>query len=58
VHDALPHIEAGRLVPKLLAESRIVGTLYYTWNTSMRGRAMQWFLEKLQDVAVRSRLLP
>jgi DNA-binding transcriptional LysR family regulator len=58
VHDALPHIEAGRLVPKLLAESRIVGTLYYTWNTSARGRAMQWFLERLQDASVRSRLLP
>ncbi len=45
VRDALPHIEAGRLVPKLLAESRVVGTLYYSWNTGARGKAMQWFLE-------------
>jgi DNA-binding transcriptional LysR family regulator len=58
VHDALPHIEAGRLVPKLLAESRVVGTLYYTWNTAARGKAMQWFLGQLQEPAVRTALLP
>lgn len=57
VRDAMPHIEAGRLVPKLLAESRAVGTLYYSWNTSNRGRAMQWFLERLRDAQVRRSLL-
>jgi DNA-binding transcriptional LysR family regulator len=57
VRDALPHIEAGRLVPKLLAESRAVGTLYYTWNTGVRGRAMTWFLERLAAPAVRRTLL-
>lgn len=57
VRDALPHIEAGRLVPKLLAESRAVGTMYYAWNTGVRGKAMQWFLERLADAEVRQALL-
>jgi len=57
VRDALPHIEAGRLVPKLLAESRAVGTLYYSWNTGVRGKAMQWFLARLDDPRQRHALL-
>ena len=57
VRDVLEHIEAGRLVPKLLAESRAVGTLHYAWSTSQRGKAMQWFLKRLQDPAVRRSLL-
>jgi DNA-binding transcriptional LysR family regulator len=57
VRDALPHIEAGRLVPKLLAESRAVGTLYYSWNTSVRGKALQWFLKRLHEPETRRALL-
>jgi DNA-binding transcriptional LysR family regulator len=57
VRDALPHIAAGRLVPKLLAESRAVGTMYYAWNTAVRGKAMHWFLARLQNDDVRAALL-
>ncbi len=57
VRDALPHIEAGRLVPRLLAESRAVGTMYYSWNTGGRGKAMRWFLERLARPEVRRTLL-
>ncbi len=57
LRDAIAHIEAGRLVPRLLAESRAVGTLHYAWNTSQRGKAMQWFLKRLQDPAVRRSLV-
>ncbi len=57
VRDALPHIDAGRLVPKLLAETRSVGTLYYSWNTSVRGKAMRWFLKQLENPTVRNALL-
>ena len=57
LRDALPHIEAGRLVPKLLAESRPVGLLYYAWNTSVRGKAMRWFLDQLDQPAIRATLL-
>ena len=57
LRDALPHIEAGRLMPKLLAESRAVGTMYYSWNTSVRGKAMRWFLDRLTDPGVRRGLI-
>lgn len=57
LRDALPHIDAGRLVPKLLTESRSVGTMYYAWNTGVRGKAMRWFLDRLADPVVRRRLI-
>ncbi len=55
---ALPYIETGRLVPRLLAESRISVQLYASWATGMRGKALQWFLERLADASVRRSLLP
>ncbi len=55
---ARPYIEGGQLVPKLLAETRMTGSLYYSWNTSVRGKAMQWFQSRLLDRAVRDSLLP
>ena len=55
---AIPHIKAGRLVPKLLAESRMTGTMYCSWNTSVKGKALQWFLERLADAKLRRALLP
>jgi DNA-binding transcriptional LysR family regulator len=58
VGHAREHIEAGRLVPKLLAESRTMGSLYYSWNTSVRGKAMQWFQHRLLDPKVRQSLVP
>ena len=55
---AMPHIEAGRLVPKLLAESRMTGTMYCSWNTGVKGKALQWFLERLANADLRRALLP
>lgn len=55
---AMPYIESGALVAKLLAQSRASGSLFYSWNTGVRGKAMQWFQTQLLDAAVRRRLLP
>ena len=55
---ARPYIDAGLLVPKLLAETRMTGSLYYSWNTAVRGKAMQWFQSRLLDRKVRESLLP
>ncbi|MEO8937492.1 MAG: LysR family transcriptional regulator [Burkholderiaceae bacterium] len=55
---ALPYIESGRLVPRLLAESRVTGSMYYAWNTAVRGKAMQWFRSRLEDPKLRRALLP
>ncbi len=58
VGHALPHLEAGRLVAKRLSESRLVGNLYYSWNSAGRGKALRWFLDRLEDLKVRQALLP
>ena len=57
LHLALPHIQAGRLVPKLLRESRVAATLHYAGCTSGRGKALLWFLKCLADADVRKALL-
>ncbi len=58
VGDALPYLESGQLVAKRLSESRLAGDLYYSWNSAGRGKAMKWFLERLQDPKLRQALLP
>lgn len=55
---ALPHIEAGRLIPKLLSESRVANTLHYSWRTSERGKALLWFTKRLAEPKLRKALLP
>jgi len=55
---AMPHIQTGRLVPKLLAESRVSGTMFCSWPTAMKGRALQWFVKRLGDATARRALLP
>lgn len=55
---AMPYIETGRLVPKLLVESRVGGMLHYAWCTRAKGKALGWFLKRLAEPAVRRMLLP
>ena len=55
---ARPHIEAGRLVAKSTAEPRFTGKLHYSWASSARGKALNWFLARLEDPALRQALLP
>jgi DNA-binding transcriptional LysR family regulator len=57
VHIARPFLDAGLLVPKLLAESRMSGTIYCSWTTASRGKALQWFVQRLDDPAVRQALV-
>lgn len=58
INLAMPHIAANRLVPKLSSEPRFEGSLFYSWNGSARGKAMRWFLERLESPAVRKSFLP
>jgi DNA-binding transcriptional LysR family regulator len=55
---ALPELEAGRLVVRLTEQPRIESPLYYAWNGAARGKALAWFLEALEDPAVRVSLMP
>lgn len=58
IGDALPYLESGQLVAKRLFESRMVGDLYYSWNSAGRGKALQWFLDRLLDPKTRRALMP
>jgi DNA-binding transcriptional LysR family regulator len=55
---AMPHIEAGRLVPKQLSETRIAGMLHFGWNSRSKGKALQWFVNRLSEPDVRRALVP
>lgn len=46
-----PEIAAGRLVLRQLAEPRTPMPLNVAWRTRHEGKALQWFLETLQDAA-------
>lgn len=46
---AQPHIEAGRLVVKRLAEARPPQRFHLAWRTADDGPALRWWVEKLLD---------
>ncbi len=48
-HLAAPEIAAGRLVARRVVESPADAQLLIAWRTSHRGKALHWFLEKLED---------
>ena len=54
---AEPEAKAGRLVIKRTEETRQAAPLYLAWRTAHRGKALQWFLKKLQEPGALQRLL-
>jgi len=44
-----PEVKAGRLVVKRTEEPRMEARLYLAWRTAHRGKALQWFLKRLQQ---------
>lgn len=54
---AAPEIAAGRLVAKRTAEAPPDLPLAIAWRSDHEGKALEWFLEKLQDGKLRARLL-
>ena len=57
---ARPHIEAGRLVEKAVAQPPRLGQLNYAWHDhsgSEPGRALQWWLQQLDHSTTRRALL-
>lgn len=49
--------EAGRLVVKRTEEPRQESPLHLAWRTAHRGKALQWFLKRLQQRGVLQELL-
>jgi DNA-binding transcriptional LysR family regulator len=54
---AAPEIAAGRLVAKRTVEAGPDLPLHIAWRSDHEGRALEWFLEKLEDEKLRARLL-
>ena len=57
---ARPHITAGRLVEKWMAQPRRVVRVSYAWRNSAGskpGRALQWWLKQLENSTTRTALL-
>jgi len=56
-HAAAPLIKAKRLVAKDVDEIKPAGNLYYAWRSREKGKALRWFLQRLEDQDVRASLL-
>ena len=54
---AEPEVAARRLVIKRTAEPRIEAQLYLAWRIAHRGKALQWFLKRLQQPNALAQLL-
>ena len=48
---------AGRLIVKIVEESRPAQQLSVAWRTTERGKALHWFVQRLNDEQVRAALL-
>ena len=57
LHLTRVDVQAGRLVIKQVVESRACTTFFVAWRTQHRGKALAWFVERLDDPALRESLL-
>lgn len=56
-HIAEPEIAAGRLVSRSVAEPKPATELFAAWHNKQMGKALEWFIERLEDPAVRAGFL-
>ncbi|MBE0622396.1 MAG: LysR family transcriptional regulator [Burkholderiales bacterium] len=56
-HAAAPLIKAERLLAKEVDEIKPAGNLYYAWRSREKGKALRWFLQRLEDQETRAALL-
>jgi DNA-binding transcriptional LysR family regulator len=54
---ARPYLKTGMLVAKDIEEPDAVARLAYAWQAAARGKALSWWLDKLNVERVRQRLL-
>jgi DNA-binding transcriptional LysR family regulator len=56
-HAAAPLVKAKHLLVKTVEEVTPVGNLYYAWRSQEKGKALRWFLKRLEQQEVRASLL-
>lgn len=54
---ALAYLQSGQLVEKTLLSPRQSGQTHLVWRHQHKGKALQWFLDKLSDTQLQQRLL-
>ncbi|AGH84681.1 MULTISPECIES: LysR substrate-binding domain-containing protein [Ralstonia solanacearum species complex] len=54
---AQPYLDSGVLVAKATVEDRRAGNFQIAWRTNMRGKALQWWVDKLEDPRLAQALL-
>ncbi|MCH8620930.1 LysR family transcriptional regulator [Undibacterium sp. TS12] len=54
---ALPHLRSGALIEKQTVASRPSGDNRVVWRSANKGKALHWFLQKLNDPVVQRMLL-
>ncbi|MGA3945146.1 LysR substrate-binding domain-containing protein [Ralstonia nicotianae] len=54
---AQPYLDSGVLVAKATVEDRRAGNFQIAWRTNMRGKALQWWVDKLEDSRLAQALL-
>jgi DNA-binding transcriptional LysR family regulator len=57
LHLTRGEVQAGRLVIKQVVEARTGIPLFLAWRTAHRGKALAWFIERLDEPARREGLL-
>lgn len=57
LHMTREDLAAGRLVVKQVVEPKPSQPLYLAWRTSHKGKALEWWVERLGDAAVQRGLL-
>lgn len=46
---AQPYLDSGVLIAKETTEDKRAGTFQVAWRNNMRGKALQWWVDKLED---------
>ncbi len=54
---AQPYLDSGVLIAKATVEDRRAGNFQIAWRTNMRGKALQWWVDKLEDPRLAQALL-
>jgi DNA-binding transcriptional LysR family regulator len=54
---AQPYLDSGVLIAKTTTEDDRAGTFQVAWRTNMRGKALQWWVDKLEDPRLAQALL-
>ncbi|MBT1538684.1 LysR family transcriptional regulator [Ralstonia solanacearum] len=54
---AQPYLDSGVLIAKATVEDRRAGNFQVAWRTNMRGKALLWWVDKLEDPRLAQALL-